>query len=335
MTARLRLRRAGERSARSRPFGCLRVALAAALAFAAAAQPAAPVRASTQMVVTANRYASEAGREILRAGGGAVDAAIAVQLVLSLVEPQSSGIGGGAFMLVLRRAVPTAASPVHHGVRGPRDRAAAATPDMFLDENGRPGVVRRRRRRRARPSASRASCACSSSRIASMAGCRGRSCSSPRSSSRSRASRCRRGCMRCSTASSASRAREDFRRYFYDAAGEPRPVGYRLKNPEYAATLRLLAAQGAEPMYSGELAAAIAREVRENNVRAGPHDARRPRRATARTSPEPLCSPYRTWRVCGPQLPSSGGVTTQQMLGMLSALRARRAARRSRARRFT
>ncbi|SVB74009.1 uncharacterized protein METZ01_LOCUS226863, partial [marine metagenome] len=58
-----------------------------------------PVRATRQMVVTANPWATEAGLKILRAGGNAVDAAIAIQLVLSMVEPQSSGIGGGAFML--------------------------------------------------------------------------------------------------------------------------------------------------------------------------------------------------------------------------------------------
>jgi gamma-glutamyltranspeptidase/glutathione hydrolase len=78
------------------------IAAAAVLALGAtnaivAQPPAAPVRASTQLVVSANSHASEAGREILRAGGGAVDAAIAVQLVLTLVEPQSSGVGGGAF----------------------------------------------------------------------------------------------------------------------------------------------------------------------------------------------------------------------------------------------
>src|SRR6185295_2590742 len=55
---------------------------------------------------------------------------------------------------------------------------------------------------------------------------------------------------------------EEFRRHFYDAGGEPLPVGYRVKSPEYAATLRLLAEKGAEAMYSGELAAAIAKEVR-------------------------------------------------------------------------
>ena len=114
---------------------------------------------------------------------------------------------------------------------------------------------------------------------------------------------------------------DDFRSYFYDANGEPHPVGYRLKNPEYAAALKLLAAGGAEPMHTGELAAAIAAEVRDNNVRPGrmtPQDLA----AYEANVSAPLCTPYRAWRVCGPQLPSSGGVTTQQVLGMLVALRA-------------
>ena len=78
--------------------GSLLAALAAVgLANPAAAAP--PARAERQMVVAANPLAAEAGREILRAGGSAVDAAIATELVLNLVEPQSSGIGGGAFLL--------------------------------------------------------------------------------------------------------------------------------------------------------------------------------------------------------------------------------------------
>ena len=110
---------------------------------------------------------------------------------------------------------------------------------------------------------------------------------------------------------------EDFRSYFYDANGEPHPVGYRLRNPAYAAALEMLAAGGAEPMHTGELAAAIAAEVRDNNVRPGRMTPQDLASYEANVSP-PLCTPYRSWRVCGPQLPSSGGVTTQQVLGMLS-----------------
>jgi gamma-glutamyltranspeptidase/glutathione hydrolase len=274
----------------------------------------APVRAATQMIVTANRYASEAGHDILRAGGSAVDAAIAAQLVLSLVEPQSSGIGGGAFMLVFD--APAATGPALTAYEGRETAPASATPEMFLNENGRPasfGVV----------------------------GVGGLAVGVP-------------GVMRMLEIAHRDHGRlpwsrlfdpaielaeqgfdvstrlhalldgfkrfaraEEFRRYFYDEAGEPRPVGYRLRNPEYARTLRLLAAQGAEPMYSGELAAAIVREVRGNSVRAGRMTLDDLKGYTAHRS-EPLCSPYRSWRVCGPQLPSSGGVTTQQILGMVS-----------------
>ena len=222
----------------------------AALALAAHAQapPTAPVRASKEMVVSANRYASDAGLKILREGGNALDAAIAVQLVLSLVEPQSSGLGGGAFMLLYD------------------EPSGGGKPAIALADDG--FVV--------------------SVRLHALLD----------------------GFKRFARA-------EDFRRYFYDAAGEPLPSGTKLKNPEYAATLRLLAAKGAEPMYSGELAAAIVRTVRENNVRAGRLTLDDMKRYRAHES-EPLCSPYRAWKICGPQLPSSGGVTTQEILKMLS-----------------
>src|SRR5688572_26697793 len=114
----------------------LLAALAAATLSVAAAQPAAAVRAETQLVVSANPYASQAGREILRAGGSAVDAAIAVQLVLTLVEPQSSGIGGGAFMLVY--AAPEGEAGAITAYEGRETAPAAATPDMFLGASGRP-----------------------------------------------------------------------------------------------------------------------------------------------------------------------------------------------------
>jgi gamma-glutamyltranspeptidase/glutathione hydrolase len=126
---------------------CSIIAIAAALvaaAPAAHAQDPAPPRASgwsdkpsvtsrTFMVAAANPLAVDAGYDVLRQGGSAVDAAIAVQLVLNLVEPQNSGIGGGAFMLF------------HDGARnrligydGRETASAAARPDRFLDRNGKP-----------------------------------------------------------------------------------------------------------------------------------------------------------------------------------------------------
>ena len=289
-------------------------AMAAVFASAATAQAVAPVRATNQLVVSANPHASEAGRQILRAGGGAVDAAIAVQLVLTLVEPQSSGIGGGAFMLVYAAPAAGERAPIT-AYEGRETAPAAATPDMFLNTTGHaesfgnvgvgglavgvPGVLRMLElahrdhgrlpwRALFTPAIELAESGFEvSPRLYSLLN----------------------GFKRFARG-------EDFRRHFYDSSGEPHPVGYRLVNPEYAAALRLLAARGAAPMYTGELAAAIAAEVRDNNVRAGRMTVEDLAKYTAHTS-APLCTAYRTWQVCGPQLPSSGGVTTQQILGML------------------
>jgi gamma-glutamyltranspeptidase / glutathione hydrolase len=290
-------------------------AMAACAGTAATAQSSAPVRASKQLVVSANPHASEAGRAILRAGGGAVDAAVAVQLVLTLVEPQSSGIGGGAFMLFYEERAAGRDGGIT-AYEGRETAPAAATPDMFLGANGRPESF-------------------------NTVGVGGLAVGVP-------------GALRMLESAHREHGRlpwadlfapaielaengfevsprlfgllngfkrfargDDFRGYFYDATGEPHPVGFRLKNPEYAAALKLLAAGGAEPMHTGELAAAIAAEVRDNNVRPG----RMTQRDLASYEPHvsaPLCTPYRTWRVCGPHLPSSGGVTTQQVLGILA-----------------
>jgi gamma-glutamyltranspeptidase / glutathione hydrolase len=303
----------------SSPFTLLRIALATCAGVAACsavAQPAAPVSASKELVVSANPYASDAGLKILREGGGAVDAAIAVQLVLTLVEPQSSGVGGGAFMLFY--GAPDSGAPgAITAYEGRETAPAAATPDMFLNANGRPesfGTV----------------------------GVGGLAVGVP-------------GALKMLELAHREHGRlpwaklfepaielaehgfdvsprlygllngfkrfargEDFRRYFYDADGEPHPVGYVLKNPQFAAALRVLAAHGAEPLYTGELAAAIAATVRDNNVRPGRMTTEDLAKYRAHAS-QPLCTAYRTWKVCGPQLPSSGGVTTLEVLGLLSA----------------
>jgi len=301
------------RSLRMHRFFC--AALATLGLCGVAAQPAAPTRADTQLVVSANPLASDAGRKILRAGGSAVDAAIAVQLVLTLVEPQSSGVGGGAFMLVYDAPRAGDAGDIT-AYEGRETAPAAATPDMFLGANGRPESFNN-------------------------VGAGGLSVGVPGAVLMLESAHKQHG--RLPWADLFAPAIElaengfevsprlfgllngfkrfargdDFRRYFYDAAGEPRPVGFKLKNPEYAAALRQLAAKGAAVMYTGELAAAIAAKVQTNNVRPG----RMTVDDLASYRPHvsmPLCTAYRQWRVCGPQLPSSGGVTTQQLLGMLS-----------------
>src|SRR5215472_14530616 len=106
----------------------------AAVAILAAATPvlAAPI-ARHHMISAANPYAAQAGLQMLRAHGSAVDAAIAAQLVLTLVEPESSGIGGGAFMMLYDPATKKITS-----FDGRETAPASATPNMFLDANGKP-----------------------------------------------------------------------------------------------------------------------------------------------------------------------------------------------------
>src|SRR5262245_14153470 len=109
-------------------FGIVAVAAAAS-----ADQPRQPVRAAHQMVVAANPLAAQVGLDVLRRGGNAVDAAVAVQMVLTLVEPQSSGIGGGGFLLYF-----DGKSQSLVAYDGRETAPAAATGDRFLHADGTP-----------------------------------------------------------------------------------------------------------------------------------------------------------------------------------------------------
>jgi len=275
-----------------------------------------PVTAERFMVTAANPHATRAGYEIIRAGGSAIDAAIGVQAVLSLVEPQSSGIGGGAFMLYFDAPEAEGQDGTIVAYEGRETAPMAATPDMFLDENGNPlpfaesafgglavgvpGVMRMlelaHRKHGRLPWAELFGPAIElaehgfeiSPRLYFLLDQFKRFATS-----------------------------DAFRAHYYDADGEPHPTGYRLVNLDYAATLRLIAEEGADAMYTGALAHAIVHEVRENSLRPGRLALEDLEQYAARET-EPLCSPYREWRVCGPQLPSSGGITIQQILGVLA-----------------
>jgi gamma-glutamyltranspeptidase/glutathione hydrolase len=276
-----------------------------------------PVRATTHMVVAANPHAAEAGMRILRAGGGAVDAAIAVQLVLSLVEPQSSGIGGGAFMLYLDHAEGDGGTDVVTAYEGRETAPAAASPDMFLDANGDelsgfaanfggltvgvPGVMRMLGTAHADhgrlPWADLFVPAIELAETGFEV--------TPR--------------LYFLLDRFAEFARDEaFKRLYFDAGGRARPTGFKVVNPEYAETLRLLASRGAEAMYSGPLAEAIVARVRDNALGTGLLTLEDMQNYRAHQG-QPLCTPYRQWRVCGPPPPSSGGVTVQQILGMLAS----------------
>jgi len=272
--------------------------------------PKQPVSARRAMIATANPLATDAGFRILAQGGSAVDAAVAAQLVLNLVEPQSSGIGGGAFIVH------------HHGRTGNiaaydgRETApAAATPERFLGADGKPltfadavvggrsvgvpGTLRvlelAHRKHGRLPWASLFVPAIELAE-------RGFAVSARLHGAL--------GNEKALLRDAAARA------YFYQADGKPHPVGYVLRNPEFAATLRQIAAGGADAFYRGAIARDIVAKVRAHP--ANPGDMTEADLAGYRAKERAaVCGPYRAFKVCGMPLPSSGGMTVLQMLGML------------------
>ncbi|MGE5336523.1 MAG: gamma-glutamyltransferase, partial [Gemmatimonadota bacterium] len=260
------------------------------------------------MAAAANPLAAQAGREILRAGGAAIDAAIAMQMVLNLVEPQSSGIGGGAFLMYWdgkrvqafdgRETAPMAADENLFMSNG--------KPMAFYDavvggrSVGTPGVLRM---------------------LESVHEQHGRL---PWARLFEPAIRLAEGGFAVSPLLNRQLASEKYlggnpaaRAYFYNADGTPKRVGTILRNPEFAQTLRTIALQGADAFYKGPIAAAIVRAVhaQPNAGRLAESDLAT-YRARERT---PLCTPYKRWIVCGMPPPSSGGIAVAQMLGIFGS----------------
>jgi gamma-glutamyltranspeptidase/glutathione hydrolase len=264
--------------------------------------------AKSFMVSAANPLAADAGYEILKQGGSAVDAAIATQMVLGLVEPQSSGLGGGALMLHFDG---TRLSTLD----GRETAPAAATETLFQDASGKPvpyfegliggravgvpGVLRMLERAHAQygklPWKTLFAPAIRLAESGYLV--------SPRL---------------------ARLLREDpflkkdpvAAAYFYDGAGQAWPVGHLLKNPALADAMRQIAEQGADAFYRGAIAQEIADKVRTHPGTPGLLSVEdmagyQPREREA------LCTSYRIWRVCGMPPPSSGGLAVAQMLGML------------------
>lgn len=268
------------------------------------------VSASEFMVAAANSHAVEAGIEIIEAGGGAVDAAIAVQLVLGLVEPQSSGIGGGAFMLYFDAADRDITS-----FDGRETAPAAATSALFLDAGGEkmkfwdavvggrsvgvPGVLRMlelaHRERGTLPWARLFEPAI---RLAEKG-----FAVSPRLSEMIADDKH----LKRYPATAA---------YFHTDAGEPLPVGHILKNPDYAATLRIIAKDGADAFHKGGIARDIVATVRGAANNPGLLSKADLAGYAAKIRP-PVCVLYRAHNVCGMGPPSSGGLTVGMILGML------------------
>lgn len=267
------------------------------------------VTSKKYMISAAHPLAAEAGREMLRAGGSAVDATIAAQLVLGLVEPQSSGLGGGAFLLHWdhqarelrtydgRETAPASARPDRFLKDGkPMDFSSAVKSGLSVGTPGLPRLLEHIHKRHGKlPWATLFEPALKLARDGFEI--------SPRLHLSLRW---------FGSASLAPAAR----RYFLDDSGSPLPIGHRLKNLEYAATLEALAAGGADAFYTGPIAEAIVDAVKTAPNAAG--DLTLADLASyAVTERPPLCIPYRKHRVCGMGPPSSGGMTVAQTLGMI------------------
>ncbi|CUH40681.1 Gamma-glutamyltranspeptidase precursor [Jannaschia seosinensis] len=270
---------------------------------------AAPVEAQDWMVAAANPLAAEAGAEVLRAGGSAADAMVAVQTVLGLVEPQSSGLGGGAFLVWYDAETGELTT-----LDGRETAPAAATPTLFLTEDGEtmgffdavvgglsvgtpgtPMLMEEAHRRWGRanwPDLFDAAIGHAEDGFAV----------SPRL---------------------ATLVAEDAERLSSDAAtadyflpdGEPIAEGSTLRNPAYAETLRALAERGTDAFYEGEIAEGIVAAVRGA---AQPGLLSLGDLAAYEVIERPaVCAPYRGHDVCGMGPPSSGGLTVGQILAMI------------------
>ena len=275
-----------------------------------------PVHATRHMAAAANPLATAAGQQMLRKGGSAIDAAIAMQAVLTLVEPQASGIGGGAFIMYWDG----------HKVQafdGRETAPAGADKRMFLDAAGKPvaftdaqigglsvgvpGVLRALQMAHEQhgklpwnelfePAIRLASEGFAvSARLHSQI-----------------------------VADKFIAQSPALAKYLLTEQGQPLPVGTVLKNPELAQTLQAIADRGVEAFYQGAIAQAMVEQV---NSHPNPGSLSladiNGYRAKER---HPVCGDYKQWRVCGMPPPSSGGVAVLQTLGILDALQRKSAA---------
>ena len=268
-----------------------------------------PVAGQDWMVSAAHPLAVQAGARVLEAGGSAADAMVAVQTVLGLVEPQSSGLGGGAFLVWYDAGTGELTT-----LDGRETAPMAATPRLFLDEEGQPlefmeavvgglsvgtpgtpALLEAAHRRWGRANWSglfddairlAEDGFTVSPRLASLVAGEG-------------------------DALQADAATTD---YFFPG-GQPVAAGATLRNPDYAETLRLLAAEGADGFYGGKVAEGIVAAVRgaDNPGLLSMQDL-----SAYRVVERPaVCVEYRAHDVCGMGPPSSGGLTVGQILGML------------------
>lgn len=269
------------------------------------------VKAKEFMVASANPHASQAGLDILKAGGSAADAAIAIQLMLGLVEPQSSGLGGGAILLYWDNSAKKLIA-----LDGRETAPKAIKPEVFLDKEGKPlkfmdavvggrsvgtpGTVKllehlhKNYGKLAWADLFKAPIALSEKGFAV----------TPHMAEQV-------------AASAESLAKfPSTKAYFFNAEGQPLSAGVTRNNPEYAATLKLIAEQGAKGFYEGAIAQAIVDTVKNAPETAGSLSLEDLSAYTVKER-EVVCMNYRAHDVCGMGAPTSGGLAMAQILGML------------------
>ena len=303
------------RSAFASVLAVLSLGLAAPAALARPTAPAAkpapavePFRAGHGMVAAANPLAAQAGLKALKAGGSAVDAAIAIQAVLGLVEPQSSGPLGGSFMTFYDAKTRKVTSYM-----GREKAPAEAAPTMFMGPDGRPMNF---------------AAAILSGRSAGVPGVMKMLGDAHEAHGKAAWKTLFGDAIKMAedgftvsprldgmihSAAPQTKA-PDILAYFTKPDGTKYKAGDTLKNPAYARSLRKLAAEGPSAIYGGSIAQDIVAAVHRDPVPGGMTLADLTRYTTKTT--EALCHPYRVWIVCVPPPPSSG-VALLQALSIL------------------
>jgi gamma-glutamyltranspeptidase / glutathione hydrolase len=263
-------------------------------------------------VAAAHPLAADAGYQIIKSGGSAVDAAISVQLVLSLVEPQSSGIGGGAFLLFWDGEGVLA-------YNGRETAPSAADEYLFLDDNGEPLTHQDAVRS-------------------------GLSVGVPGTLALLKTAHEQHGILpwadlfepaillaeqgfhisprlhQLLEADDALLHDEIARNFYYDEDGNAHPVGYNLQNPAYAQILRNVAEKGISAFYEGKTAEDIVRRVRKHPRPGYMHTDDLAAYPALDLRIQAMCNEWKQFEICGFPPPSSGHLALMQILGILEHL---------------
>ncbi|PPR42898.1 MAG: Gamma-glutamyltranspeptidase [Alphaproteobacteria bacterium MarineAlpha6_Bin2] len=262
------------------------------------------------LVSTANPLASQAGRDILLGGGNAIDAAVAVQLVLNLVEPQSSGLGGGGFLLYFDNKNKNLIF-----YDGRETAPSKIKKEHFLDKNGQPLSFYD-------------------------AAVGGLAVGVPGLVSMLELVHKEYGMMKWESLFKpainlslegfpiSSRLHNQIKKdnylhlipntskYFYENTNIPKKVGYILKNKEFAETLKIISVGRSKAFYQGNLAKEIISTIQNSPIRKGVMNLEDLKNYKA-IKQNPICGKYRKYKVCSASLPSAGGFSIIQILGIL------------------